>query len=573
MRHAVYARELGQHPVNAAGTLCDALDGVNLYLIAKRGRRILGFVSITPPTAGCYSIDKYIAPDEIPLQRDAGLFEVRLLTVASEHRQGILAGLLMYAALRHVEAHHGTHIVAMGRREILPLYRRLGLQPLGRRIVCGRACFELLTASVVELRRRVNELSTPARIEKRIQWKLDFPFQPPAACFHGGASFDAIGTDFRSLERRHDVVNADVLDAWFDPSPRVLAALSQALPWLARTSPPAGCEGLVQALSQVRGIPAQCIVPGAGSSDLIFRALGHWITAGSRVALLDPTYGEYQHVLGNVIHCPIHRIRLSSSDQYALCEHHLQGAVAQDVAWIILVNPNSPTGRHVPRAQLQAWLADIAKSTRVWIDETYIDYVGPGESLESFAAGSSNVVICKSMSKVYALSGLRCAYLCGPAQLVSEIRAITPPWVIGLPSQLAAVIALGDPGYYRRRYRETHGLRARLAADLSRLGFTVTRGCANFLLVHIPPTYPTALELITACRRRNIFLRDASTMGTGLGPRALRIAVKSAADNRSIVHVISDVLRDAGAIRDPRESATAPRRSDPARHPAPAPPR
>lgn len=51
-------------------------------------------------------------------------------------------------------------------------------------------------------------------------------------------------------------------------------------------------------------------------------------------------------------------------------------------------------------------------TTRIWIDETYIDYVDPKLSLESFAAVSPNVIVCKSMSKVYALSGLRVAYRC-----------------------------------------------------------------------------------------------------------------------------------------------------------------
>jgi hypothetical protein len=53
-----------------------------------------------------------------------------------------------------------------------------------------------------------------------------------------GAFFEAIGDDFSALERRHGVVNADVLDAWFDPSPAVLAALRQHLPWALRTSSP-----------------------------------------------------------------------------------------------------------------------------------------------------------------------------------------------------------------------------------------------------------------------------------------------------------------------------------------------
>ena len=57
-------------------------------------------------------------------------------------------------------------------------------------------------------------------------------FRKPAACFHGGAFFEAIGAKFDSLERCREIINADVLDAWFPPSPKVLGALQEHLPWL-----------------------------------------------------------------------------------------------------------------------------------------------------------------------------------------------------------------------------------------------------------------------------------------------------------------------------------------------------
>ena len=65
-----------------------------------------------------------------------------------------------------------------------------------------------------------------------------------ASCYHGGAFFDAIGAEFDALHRRSAVINADVLDAWFDPAPGVIEAVSAHLAWSLRTSPPTHCEGL-----------------------------------------------------------------------------------------------------------------------------------------------------------------------------------------------------------------------------------------------------------------------------------------------------------------------------------------
>jgi histidinol-phosphate/aromatic aminotransferase/cobyric acid decarboxylase-like protein len=177
------------------------------------------------------------------------------------------------------------------------------------------------------------------------------------------------------------------------------------------------------------------------------------------------------------------------------------------------------------------------------VDETYVDYLGPDQSLERFAARSENVIVCKSMSKVYALSGARVAYLCASPHQLEALRAVTPPWVVSLPGQVAAVNALQDPDYYAARYQETHELRRQLALDLQALGWEIVPGAANFLLAHLPEQGPDAPTLIARCRERGLFLRDAAAMGTQLGPRAIRLAVKDAATNRTMVRLLEESLR------------------------------
>src|ERR1041385_1590092 len=107
LRHEVYARELGQHALNAAASLRDALDGGNVYLVAKLEGQIAGFISITPP-GGNYSVDKYVGREQLPFDFDGRLHEIRLLTVERSRRGQELAALLMYAAFRWVESHGGT---------------------------------------------------------------------------------------------------------------------------------------------------------------------------------------------------------------------------------------------------------------------------------------------------------------------------------------------------------------------------------------------------------------------------------------------------------------------------------
>ncbi len=543
LRHDVYADELGQHPTNDAQRLRDALDDWNIVLAASCDGEIAGFISVTPPGRPSYSIDKYFERSSLPFVVDDRLYEVRLLTVLKPHRGRELALLLMYAALRWVESHGGTRVVAIGRREIVDLYTRIGLRGTGQIALSGAVTYELLHATVSELRAKAAEMTGIFdRVAERTDWQLNFPFHRPAPCFHGGAFFGAIGADFSHLERSRGIINADVLDAWFPPAPGVLSTLADHLPWLLRTSPPTGCEGLNETIAGSRGVGTENILPGAGSSDLIFRALRHWLTPSSHVLILDPTYGEYAHVLERVIGCKVDRLMLRRADDYTVDLARLEEAMADGYDLIVIVNPNSPTGRHIPRRDLEPLLGRTPLRTRIWLDETYVEYAGPDESLERFAARSENAIVCKSMSKVYALSGARVAYLCaGPHQL-EALRAITPPWVVSLPAQVAAVRALQAPDYYAPLYRETAAMRDTLAAALRLLGWNVLPGIANFLLCHLPGDGPDADSIVQRCRAHGLYLRNAAAMSRHLGDRCIRIAVKDAVTNARMIAILREVV-------------------------------
>lgn len=545
-RHEVYAAELGQHPLNGEARLTDAIDDYNVYLAACDGDRLVGYISITPPGHRAYSIEKYLPRDEIPVTFDDGLYELRLLTVTASRRSRVVAAVVMYAALRWIADRGGRQIVAMGRLEVVPMYRRIGLTPRGVSIQSGSLTFELLTGEISELQRTAQRMGhLVGRIRETSEWELDVPFTRPAPCYHGGAFFESIGEEFDDLNRRNEIINADVLDAWFPPAPAVLQAISEHLPWLARTSPPTRCAGLTRTIAGVRGVPEESIALGAGSSDLIFRVLPRWLTPRSRVLLLDPTYGEYAHVLEHVIGCEIARHTLSPDDGFAVdidrLRRDLRGC---DLA--VIVNPNSPTGRYVPSEALRDVIETALRGTRFWIDETYIEYVAGAPSLESFAATASNVVVCKSMSKVYALSGMRAAYLCGEPDTIADIHGITPPWVIGLPSQVAAVEALRATDYYEGRYRETHALRAELAARLRALpGFRVFDSVANFLLCIVDNPLWTPTAIVEACAARGLFIRDASGMSAGRRVSAIRLAVKDAETNARMADIMERIFHGA----------------------------
>jgi len=542
LRHEVYARELGQYSANAAGRLTDSLDAFNHYIVISDGTRTLGFVSITPPGGPGYSIDKYFKREELPFTVDDKLYEIRLLTVPPSYRRSLLASALMYAAFRWVEARGGTRIVAIGRQEIRSIHLRVGLKPTGQDVQAGKVTYGLLHGTMADVHAALPGVRPILdRAQQEMAWQIGVAFDTPASCYHGGRFFEAVGDEFQTLDRLESVINADVLDAWFPPSPKALAAIEQHLPHILRTSPPTGCEGLVRTIARARGVQPENILPGAGSSALIFLALRHWLTPASRVLILDPTYGEYAHVLERVIGCRVERLALERAEHYRLDPARLQAGLAGEYDLAVLVNPNSPTGRHLPRAEMEQVLRASPPATRIWVDETYVDYAGPDQSLEPFAARSENVIVCKSMSKNCALSGARVAYLCAGAHQLESLRPLTPPWAVSLPAQIAAVKALEDADYYAEKYAQTHALRQQLVEALRPLNWEIVPSVTNFVLCHLPDHGPDADTLVAHCRERGLFLRNVASMGARLGDRAIRIAVKAAETNVQMARIISEV--------------------------------
>jgi len=209
IRHDVYARELGQHAENIDKKLTDSLDGFNTYIVASRvnGERI-GFVSITPPGRE-FSIDKYLRRDELPFDIDHTVYEARILTVKKEYRGKLVVPLLMYAAMRWVEAHGGKRIIGIGRKEIIDIYTRIGFQLHGRQVQSGAVLFELISVTLDQANEYLNHYDKMLeKLTDVVDWQLDISFAKPTASLHGepaklvGSERDAPSRPDRSHEHQ-----------------------------------------------------------------------------------------------------------------------------------------------------------------------------------------------------------------------------------------------------------------------------------------------------------------------------------------------------------------------------------
>jgi len=344
------------------------------------------------------------------------------------------------------------------------------------------------------------------------------------------------------------VVIADVLDASFPPAPQVVSALEHQSLALAASQPMDGVD-LIQTIASVRGVPEESVTIGAGSSSLMYPALGRWLTSKSRVLLPDPTYEEYVHIIKHVVDCRVDRMILSHANDYRVDVDSLKALLDRGVEekdpydLVVLVNPNNPTGSFVERADLEALVSKV--DTRFLIDEAYIEYLGPGHSMEPFAARSENTIVCKSLSKCYGLSDVRAAYLCGPPAFMKELRLGSAEGV-DTTARIAATEALRSGEYYEACYAEMRRLREELARQLrERLPIIeVCPGAANWILCYLPPSGPDAAVIRVRCRKHNVFVRNCEVISELFGTHTVRITVKDSVSNNRIVAALESAMSE-----------------------------
>ena len=361
--------------------------------------------------------------------------------------------------------------------------------------------------------------------------------------YHGGAFFNAIGNEFKTLEKTQTVISADVLDAWYDPSPNVISKIKAFLAFSIKTSPPTQCEGLIKTIAKTRKVPEATILVGGGSSDLMFTFFPQILKENQRVLILDPTYGEYAHIFEHVTKNKIIRHNLKKENDFAIDYGELFDQIERDSpSLVLLVNPNSPTGQCWEKRHILN-LASKFRDILFVIDETYVDYVFKNITLEKETARNKNLVVIKSMSKAYALSGVRIGYMVAHQTIIDKIASFIPPWSVSLVAQIAGVEALKDPSYYRNKYRQTHELRQGMIAELRKIkSIRVYDSVANFFLIELLDKNVKADAIIRKLKRRNIFLRDCASMSVQFSNNFVRVAVKNKETNKIILAALRKAL-------------------------------
>ncbi len=315
----------------------------------------------------------------------------------------------------------------------------------------------------------------------------------------------------------------------YGPPPGVKSALRRTV---ISEYPDSAALALRAALATRLDISPERIIPGSGATELIRLAVQAFIGPGDRVLIPAPSYGEY------ATSCRLAGAEITSPLAAEACDFRLDvTALVKSIRdapprAVFIGSPNNPTGEYLDADALHA-IADAARESLVVIDEAYASLAdGSWKSRE--LAARRNVIIIRSMTKDYALAGLRLGYALSHPDIAALLARLRPPWSVSAPAQAAGIAALATPGYAAACRPRLNRARNYLMRRFGELGYRVIPSAANFFLVRVGDGAGFRRALL----ERGLLVRDAASFGL---PAYVRIAPRKMPGCRRLMQAVSEI--------------------------------
>ncbi|TKI08061.1 threonine-phosphate decarboxylase CobD [Martelella alba] len=320
------------------------------------------------------------------------------------------------------------------------------------------------------------------------------------------------------------------------------ASLEQALAEnlrLAERYPDPHYRRLHQRLARQHNCPESWILAGNGATELIFDLA--CFLRRKTVLLLTPGFAEYRRAL-QWMECRIEDYPLSQQDDFCPDER-LLAALRPGIDCLFLCSPNNPTGQLVAPDLLER-IADRCRVLEIMlvVDEAFMDFVPTVPSLIDSLANRPRVFVLRSLTKFYAIAGLRLGYLVSSdVQAMAQLRQRRPPWTINAFAALAGERVLDDQAYHRRTLAWLSAEQAYLLAGLRAMpDLRVWPPAANYLFFRC---LRPGRDLQGRLLQHRLLIRSCANY-PGLDGDYYRTAVRGREDNRRLLAALERVLSD-----------------------------
>ncbi len=345
------------------------------------------------------------------------------------------------------------------------------------------------------------------------------------------------GGDIWEVSRRTGLDVSEIIDfsASINPAgPSAKAASAFAAAFAdSNVYPDRGSKELVAALSKFYNIAPSNILPANGSTELIH--LAPRVFAPKRALVVEPAFSEYRAAL-RLAGVQTETMLLGVADGFALDTEALMREVADKrPGMVFIANPANPTGVLTKKGALIKLARFLeARDTVLVVDEAFADFAEE-ESVKELASQLKNLVVLRSMTKFFAMAGLRLGFIFAHPDTIKKFSNMMPPWSVNTPASLSGAAALTDTEYIESTRKWLKSERARLLKGLCSIAKLKTYPPgANFIMVKIEDGPIYAEELRERLLDRGLLIRTLGEFA-GLGNEYFRVAVRSGADNAKLL--------------------------------------
>ncbi len=235
----------------------------------------------------------------------------------------------------------------------------------------------------------------------------------------------------------------------------------------------------VETLAASEGLPASYVLPSAGSSDPLHRAVLAFTSPSRPLVTAEPGYeapeGAARFNKAKVIKVPLRKDY--SHDAKAMATAH------PDAGLIFVCNPNNPTGTITRKEDIEALVANKPKGCVVLIDEAYVHFSDSASPCTDLVAAGKDVIVLRTFSKLYGMAGLRAGAALGRPDLLDKLRALAGLNFLPATAMVAATASLKNKALVGQRRQALAQVRKDLFAWLDRKGYSYIPSEANMVLI------------------------------------------------------------------------------------------
>jgi len=267
------------------------------------------------------------------------------------------------------------------------------------------------------------------------------------------------------------------------PPKRVLDAARKSVSRANRYPPSELAELLKELMAKYAGVSAENVHAASGGEYVFYELFSRAVRPGDLVFLLEPTFSSYEPIL-RALGCTIEKVPLiEKGDMWSLELDSLIDMIRRKKPKLLVMDdPNNPTGSPVLRTRENVGRLLSSFDGYLLLDEAYTEYAG--YSSASLISEVKNLVVFRTMSKAFAMAGMRVSFLLAPSGLIKNVEGFSPRFELSRASMAAAVEALRDPSYALKNAEYVILERERLYGKLLRLnGVKPYKSSTNFIMM------------------------------------------------------------------------------------------